>query len=40
MAKPQRSALGKFRCSVAPLQVVIGRYSNVPLNQWLCMYTM
>ena len=34
--RQHRSALAKFRCGVAPIQIELGRYGGVPENERLC----
>ena len=36
LSRQQRSALAKFRCGVAPLRIVTGRYSALPVNERTC----
>jgi len=36
-SKRERSAFAKFRCGVAPLHIETGRYTNVSLNERLCV---
>ena len=36
MPKCYRSALAKFRCSVAPIRVETGRYEPLPLGKRMC----
>ena len=38
MDKRDRSALAKFRCGVAPLQIELGRYSKVDVKDRLCTF--
>ena len=37
MPKSHRSALAKFRCGVAPLNIELGRYNGTPLDERLCL---
>ena len=34
--RQHRSALAKFRCGVAPLNLEIGRYNRIPENERVC----
>ena len=36
LSRSQRSALAKFRCGVAPLEIETGRYSQTPICERIC----
>ena len=38
LQKPYRSALAKFRCSVASLKIETGRYSSLPVIERTCIH--
>jgi hypothetical protein len=37
MSRSHRSALAKFRCGVAPINIELGRYTGTPVDQRLCI---
>ena len=36
ISKYQRSLLAQFRCGILPLEIEVGRYRDIPLNERLC----
>ena len=36
ISKYQRSLFAQFRCGILPLEIEIGRYSNIPLENRIC----
>ena len=34
----QRSAMARFRCGIAPINIELGRYMNVPADQKFCHF--